>query len=327
MIPRPAEASHRTRGPCGAVAAWPDAPRPAPDDEAVRRTEPGRDVGPSPNRHGRRLAVATASLTGIAMAAQLGHDGSPGWRLARVTGVAVVTILVIGVATRAPLRASGRVIAPLGIVVAGFAVGFVPFVLADPWSVRSVAGATALLGGIVLASLGVVLATRRRRARRRVASAVVMLLAAVCFGFVVGPAVAATNVPRPTLGATPADRALAFETVEVTTTDDVRLAGWYLTSMNEAAVVLLHGAGSTRSDVLEQAIVLHRRGFGVLMIDVAGTARAAVARWTSAGKAMPTWPPRPPSCRLVLMSIRGASGWWGCRWGPRRRSARADPTT
>ena len=56
----------------------------------------------------------------------------------------------------------------------------------------------------------------------------------------------------------------------MTTDDGVRLAGWYLPSTNRAAVVLLHGAGSTRSDVLDEAAVLAAHGFGVLMIDARG---------------------------------------------------------
>ena len=44
-----------------------------------------------------------------------------------------------------------------------------------------------------------------------------------------------------------------------------QLDGWYLPSINRAAVVLLHGAGSTRSDVLDEAAVRSSHGFGVLM--------------------------------------------------------------
>ena len=54
------------------------------------------------------------------------------------------------------------------------------------------------------------------------------------------------------------------------TADDVRLAAWYVPSTNRAAVVLLHGAGSTRSNVLDHAETLARHGFGVLMIDARG---------------------------------------------------------
>jgi pimeloyl-ACP methyl ester carboxylesterase len=86
----------------------------------------------------------------------------------------------------------------------------------------------------------------------------------------VAPAVAATNVPRPALGPAPVAVGLAYDDVSLTTTDAARLAGWYVPSANRAAVVLLHGAGSTRSDVLDQAAVLARAGFGVLMVDARG---------------------------------------------------------
>jgi pimeloyl-ACP methyl ester carboxylesterase len=84
------------------------------------------------------------------------------------------------------------------------------------------------------------------------------------------PAILATNAPRPHIGATPASRGLGFEDVVLTTRDGLRLAGWYVPSSNRAAVVLLHGAGSTRSNVLDQAEVLARHGFGVLAVDARG---------------------------------------------------------
>ena len=49
---------------------------------------------------------------------------------------------------------------------------------------------------------------------------------------------------------------MAYENVRLRTGDGVSLAGWYVPSVNRAAVVLLHGAGSTRSNVLPQAAVL-----------------------------------------------------------------------
>jgi fermentation-respiration switch protein FrsA (DUF1100 family) len=87
---------------------------------------------------------------------------------------------------------------------------------------------------------------------------------------VVGPSVAATNVPRPMISATPGSRGLPYSSVTLTTRDGVDLAGWYLPATNGAAVVLLHGAGSTRSQVLDEAAVLAANGFGVLMIDARG---------------------------------------------------------
>jgi predicted alpha/beta hydrolase len=90
-----------------------------------------------------------------------------------------------------------------------------------------------------------------------------------------GQAVAATNVPRPELGArTPAALGLDHRDVAFDAADGVRLSGWYVPSRNHAAVVLLHGAGSTRSDVLEHAAVLARSGYGVLLYDARGHGRS-----------------------------------------------------
>ena len=78
------------------------------------------------------------------------------------------------------------------------------------------------------------------------------------------------NVPPSPITSTPADLGLEFDPVEITTADDVRLAAWYLPGTNGAAVVVLHGAGSTRSAVLDHAAVLQRNGFTVLLLDARG---------------------------------------------------------
>ena len=54
----------------------------------------------------------------------------------------------------------------------------------------------------------------------------------------------------------------------------MELSGWYVPSRNGAAVVLLHGAGSTRSAVLPHAVVLADHGFGVLLYDARGHGRS-----------------------------------------------------
>jgi pimeloyl-ACP methyl ester carboxylesterase len=87
--------------------------------------------------------------------------------------------------------------------------------------------------------------------------------------------VAATNVPRPEVGsATPADAGLSYEEVSFPTEDGVTLSGWLLPSRTGASVVLLHGAGSTRSNVLDHAVVLARHGYGVLLFDARGHGRS-----------------------------------------------------
>jgi dienelactone hydrolase len=85
----------------------------------------------------------------------------------------------------------------------------------------------------------------------------------------------ATNVGRPQLGTeTPADRGLSYVDVSFATSDGVTLSGWYIPSANRAAVVLLHGASSTRTAVLDHAVLLVRHGYGVLLYDARGMGRS-----------------------------------------------------
>ena len=80
-----------------------------------------------------------------------------------------------------------------------------------------------------------------------------------------------TNVPPIGLGSrTPADRGVAYEDVTFVTADGVRLSAWYVPSRNGAAVVLRHGATSTRVDTLDEAVVLAEHGYGVLATDARG---------------------------------------------------------
>ncbi|MBL8950242.1 MAG: alpha/beta fold hydrolase [Myxococcaceae bacterium] len=58
-----------------------------------------------------------------------------------------------------------------------------------------------------------------------------------------------------------------FEAITLETRDGVKLAAWYLPSTNGAAVVLAHGHGENRSQMLPEAHVLASRGFGVLLFD------------------------------------------------------------
>jgi len=90
-----------------------------------------------------------------------------------------------------------------------------------------------------------------------------------------GQAVAATNPPRPHVGSrTPADAGLTYRNVEFPAADGTRLSGWYIPARNRAAVVLLHGSGSTRSNVLDHAEVLAHHGYGVLLYDARGHGRS-----------------------------------------------------
>lgn len=81
--------------------------------------------------------------------------------------------------------------------------------------------------------------------------------------------------PRNKLGSvTPADRALSYADVTFRTNDGVRLSAWFIPSANHAAVITLPGSGSNRSATIDQATVLARNGFGVLMVDPRGQGRS-----------------------------------------------------
>ncbi|QNN54273.1 alpha/beta hydrolase [Nocardioides mesophilus] len=93
--------------------------------------------------------------------------------------------------------------------------------------------------------------------------------------FAVSLSVAATVVPPTELGSsTPADQGLPYREVGFTTGDGVRLSGWFVPSRNGAAVVVMHGAGSTRTATLAQAGVLGRHGYGLLIVDARGHGRS-----------------------------------------------------
>ena len=102
-----------------------------------------------------------------------------------------------------------------------------------------------------------------------------LLLAAPAVVAPLAQAVAVTVVPPIPLGSLlPADRGLVAESVTFVADDGVRLSGWYVPSRGGAAVALLHGAGSTRTAVLDHAAVLARNGYGVLLYDARGHGRS-----------------------------------------------------
>jgi dienelactone hydrolase len=106
----------------------------------------------------------------------------------------------------------------------------------------------------------------------------VLVVVAVLVYLVAVP-LAVTVVPRTQPGRTPAALGLAYRDVIVPTTDEIDLSAWYLAPAGSAtasprlagpAVVVLHGAGSTKSAALEQAAVLVRHGYAALLLDARG---------------------------------------------------------
>lgn len=216
------------------------------------------------------LLEGATVVAGVGVALAVGVSGSPGWQLARVALVSVLTAALLVVERRASERWRGRVAAAVGVVSVSVGLGLTPHLAkGGPLAIR-VAAVLLLVAGLVLVVGGTTVVVRGRHWARKAATAVGVFLVTAVVALVLGPAVAATNVPRPDLGATPGDVGLTFDSLTVPTTDGVRLAVWYVPSRNGAAVVLLHGAGSTRSNVLDEAVVLADAGFGVLLVDARG---------------------------------------------------------
>lgn len=146
-------------------------------------------------------------------------------------------------------------------------------------------GLLAILAGALMVVIGPVTLWRARRAegsrRRRylrrsltaVAAAPAALLIIWFFVFPVGFSYIYTHTGRtvstPELG-------VPFESVTVTTSDSLELAGWYVPSRNRAAVVVFPGA--TRA---EEARMLIRHGYGVLLLEARGQGESEgdTVRW------------------------------------------------
>jgi pimeloyl-ACP methyl ester carboxylesterase len=158
-------------------------------------------------------------------------------------------------------------------------VGLLPHLATGALTAGGVVAVVCLVAGLgILVTIGAAIWLPRGWPSRLLLVTCTVVLVGVAL-ITVGQAVAATVVPRPAIGTTPAGMGLAYIDVRPVTADGVELAGWYVPSRNGAAVVLLHGAGSTRSSVLDQAKVLSSRGYGVLLIDARG-------HGGSAGRAM-----------------------------------------
>jgi dienelactone hydrolase len=214
--------------------------------------------------------VFAAVLGGLALATLVGLDGSPSGQVFRAVGVGAATALLVATLAHASSRRRGRLAALAGVPAIAIAVGFSPHWAKGGPILVQLAAVVLGVAGLTLAIGGTALATRERRWWRRVGAGLAMTVAVVMVTFVVGQAVAATNVPRARIGASPASVGLDYTDVTLRTADGVDLAAWYVSSTNRAAVVLLHGAGSTRSNVLGEAAVLAEAGFGVLMVDARG---------------------------------------------------------
>jgi pimeloyl-ACP methyl ester carboxylesterase len=227
-------------------------------------------------RRGRVLRLAAAA-EGAAAAFLVGRDGTPAWQVIRVLVVCLLTLGAMHALRRPAGRAASAAAFAAGLlgVSVGIGVGAMHVVKGGAPEV-AVAGSICLVAGVILAIGGAAWLIRSvRRKWRRLLVGIALGGTAFALVFPTWPAFYVTNVPRPSLGsATPADHGIEFREIWFSTPDGVRLSGWYIPSRNRAAVVVLHGASSTRSAVLAQSVALARHGYGVLLYDARGHGRS-----------------------------------------------------
>lgn len=244
---------------------------PAADGPVVRSGPPPRG-----RRTADRLALVAFALVGLhaadAWVLRPVGEADAALRLFRFG----VLLLLAGVATIAWSRLRSSRSGWALLLVVGTAAVLAGGVISLPRLSRGVGGneltgVVSLAAGLVLIGVGLARAVGRRPWWRPVVAGVVGALIVQFVLFPVALAVYATNAPRPELGdRTPADLGLAFEEVAVVADDGVRLAAWWVPSFTGAAVLLLPGSGSTRDDLLDHAAMLHRHGYGALLLDPRG---------------------------------------------------------
>jgi pimeloyl-ACP methyl ester carboxylesterase len=218
------------------------------------------------SRHDSLTTIVGAVLIGwVAVQIAVVHTFSWFHPLALTIGA---TLVVLG--GHIERRGRGALLAVAGVTCVAVGVGLLPHLIDD--SVSPSAGFSIVLtgGGLALVVLGASRLLADTRRPIRFTGGIGLTIGLGVAVWLIAPPVAATHVPSSSISSTPADLGLDADSITLATADDVELAGWYVRGSNGAAVVLLHGAGSTRSEVLDQAAVLARNGYGVLMIDARG---------------------------------------------------------
>jgi dienelactone hydrolase len=189
-------------------------------------------------------------------------------------GLVPTALLVAGAVFYGRIRAGARAVVALlagffGVLAGTEAVHYTRAVGA---SGDDYTGLLSLTAGLILLGLGVVTLWRSRKTDgpawwrwlRRALVAVAGLVVAQVVLFPMSVAYVVTHagrayVPAPNLGA-------PYEEVSFTTSDGLRLHGWYIPSKNGAAVISFPGRSSSQT----RAKMLARHGYGVLLFDRRG---------------------------------------------------------
>ena len=137
-------------------------------------------------------------------------------------------------------------------------------------------GGLAAAAGLVLIGLGLSIpwrhrgegaATRPRRWGYRLVAVLGGAIVVYAFLYPVCFALVQTHAFREPIGDPPS---AAYKPSTFAASDGLELSGWYRTSQNGAAIILVHGGGSDRTGSRTHAELLARHGYGVLLYDSRG---------------------------------------------------------
>jgi fermentation-respiration switch protein FrsA (DUF1100 family) len=223
-----------------------------------------------------RLAVASIGLVGLHVADDNFLQPEPGMSAVDHLpgGLALLALVAAGAWAYPRVRAGARAAIALLLGFLGVLAGTeaVYYTVADAPSSDDFTGFLSLLAGFVLLGIGIRTLWRSRRtddSRRRrylrrglISVGVLALTANVLFPVSIAYVVTHTAravVPTPNLGA-------AHEDVSFTTSDGLRLEGWFVPSRNGATVIAFPG----RSGPQKHARMLVANGYGVLLFDRRG---------------------------------------------------------
>jgi pimeloyl-ACP methyl ester carboxylesterase len=203
------------------------------------------------------------------------------------SGLVPLAVLAAVAAAYPRLRAGVRAVTAMTLGAIGITVGVpgVYFLLDGSASGDHYTGLLAIVAGAVLLVTGPVTlwkarrtdgSRRRRYVRRSLTVLGAPFLALAIVWFLVFPIGFTYIYSHTGKGAVNPELGVPYEPVTVTTSDSLELAGSYVPSKNRAAVVLFPGA--TRS---EEARMLIRHGYGVLLLDPRGQGRSEgdTVRW------------------------------------------------
>ena len=186
-------------------------------------------------------------------------------------GFATFSVLVLAAIVYPRLAAGGR--AALAAALGALSVEGAALAIADARAVgargEDWTGFLLLPIGVALLGLAVALIWRSRkpgrlRYLRRAGITVAAALAAYWLVLPVAIAILATHRPRADVAS--AELGAPYQEVPIRTSDDLDLAAWYVPSRNGAAVI----SYPTRQGKVEQARMLVRHGYGVLLLDARG---------------------------------------------------------